>query len=134
VSLYACSVVSVLVLCAGGGDFDLVLRVVEASDYIDTLFAHAERKFDQWKIAEDATSPLPKGSLREAKMIYKRLFRVYAHLFHSHFELIKNTDTEGPLTVCFKRFVLFIKEFNLVKENELAPMKELIALIVEKKI
>mmetsp|Transcript_14213 Transcript_14213/g.23184 ORF Transcript_14213/g.23184 Transcript_14213/m.23184 type:complete len:381 (+) Transcript_14213:137-1279(+) len=107
---------------------------LRASDYIDTLFAHAERKFDQWKIAEDATSPLPKGSLREAKMIYKRLFRVYAHLFHSHFELIKNTDTEGPLTVCFKRFVLFIKEFNLVKENELAPMKELIALIVEKKI
>ena len=30
--------------------------------------------------------PFPKGFMSEAKKILKRLFRVYAHIYHSHFE------------------------------------------------
>lgn len=41
------------------------------------------------------------------KTIFKRLFRVYAHIYHSHFQKIVNLKEEAHLNTCFKHFVLF---------------------------
>lgn len=42
------------------------------------------------------------------KTILKRLFRVYAHIYHSHFQKIVSLNEERHLNTCFKHFVLFI--------------------------
>ena len=34
--------------------------------------------------------PFPKNFLSIAKTILKRLFRVYAHIYHSHFSVVRN--------------------------------------------
>lgn len=60
------------------------------------------------------------------KVIFKRLFRVYAHIYHSHFQHIMSLSLEYHLNTCFKHFIYFIDEFRLVDEKELAPLAELI--------
>ncbi|GMQ07416.1 hypothetical protein CsSME_00051609 [Camellia sinensis var. sinensis] len=41
------------------------------------------------------------------KTIFKRLFHVYAHIYHTHFEKIVSLKEEAHLNTCFKHFVLF---------------------------
>ncbi len=41
------------------------------------------------------------------KTIFKRLFRVYAHIYHSHFKQIQQLEEEAHLSTCFKHFITF---------------------------
>jgi MOB kinase activator 1 len=41
------------------------------------------------------------------KTIFKRLFRVYAHIYHSHFQTIVRLKEEAHLNTCFKHFAMF---------------------------
>lgn len=43
-----------------------------------------------------------------SKAIYKRLFRVYAHIYHSHFKQVCTLDEEAHLNTCFKHFIFFV--------------------------
>jgi len=44
-----------------------------------------------------------------AKTILKRLFRVYAHIYHQHFKEIVSLGEEAHLNTSFKHFVYFIQ-------------------------
>lgn len=58
--------------------------------------------------------------------IFKKLFRVYAHIYYSHFQKIVSLGEEAHLNTCFKHFYFFIVEFDLVERKELEPLKDLI--------
>lgn len=60
------------------------------------------------------------------KTIFKRLFRIYAHIYHSHFKDIMAIGLETHLNTCFKHFVYFIDAYNLVDTKDTAPLAELI--------
>ncbi len=64
--------------------------------------------------------------MQVVKVIFKRLFRVYAHIYHSHFERIVTLGAEAHLNTCFKHFIFFVIEFELVESRELVPMQILI--------
>lgn len=52
--------------------------------------------------------PLSRTRAQEvSKNIYKRLFRVYAHIYHSHFKQVCSLDEEAHLNTCFKHFIFF---------------------------
>lgn len=68
----------------------------------------------------------PKNFLTIAKTILKRLFRVYAHVYHAHFRDIINLNEEPHLNTSFKHFIYFVQEFSLIEKRELAPLQELI--------
>ena len=70
--------------------------------------------------------PFPKNFLNIIQVIFKRLFRVYAHIYHTHFQHIMLLSAETHLNTCFKHFIYFIDQFNLVDQRELAPLAELI--------
>ena len=92
--------------------------------------------------------PFPKNFVSVVKQIFKRLFRVYAHIYYNHFQKIVSLGEEAHLNTCFKRlfffchfileklfilglakisdFYLFINEFQLVEKRETAPLQELI--------
>jgi MOB kinase activator 1 len=59
----------------------------------------------------------------------KRLLRVYAHIYHAHIQEVIELGVDAHLNTNFKHFYLFIKEFNLVQEKELLPMKGRIVAI-----
>jgi MOB kinase activator 1 len=50
----------------------------------------------------------PKNFLAMIKTIFKRLFRIYAHIYHSHFQMILALGLEYHLNTCFKHFIFFI--------------------------
>lgn len=52
-------------------------------------------------------APFPPNFPDVVKTIFKRLFRVYAHIYHSHFQKIVSLKEEAHLNTCFKHFVLF---------------------------
>ena len=64
--------------------------------------------------------------------IFKRLFRVYAHIYHSHYPYICSLQLDRALNACFGRFVWFIHEYDLVEDRHLKPMKEVMDEIMEK--
>lgn len=70
--------------------------------------------------------PFPKNFRDVVKNIFKRLFRVYAHIYYSHFHKIVSLGEEAHLNTCFKHFYYFIVEFNLIDKKEMEPLQELI--------
>lgn len=76
--------------------------------------------------------PFPKNFLSMAKTILKRLFRVYAHIYHQHFPEVVQLGEEAHLNTSFKHFIFFVQEFNLIERRELAPLQELIDKLTAK--
>jgi len=70
--------------------------------------------------------PFPKAFKATCKNIFKRLFRVYAHIYYNHFEKVVELSAEAHLNTCFKHFIFFVLGFDLVDAKELAPLEELI--------
>lgn len=61
-----------------------------------------------------------------AQTIMKRLFRIYAHIYHQHFERIEQLKSIEHLNTSFKHFILFVQEFNLIDSKQLIPLEDFI--------
>lgn len=79
-----------------------------------------------------ADVPFPKQFNSAARTIFKRLFRVFAHLYYSHFEKFVELKVEAHLNSCFKHFAYFIDEFDLIDKKELAPLSDLTTKMFDK--
>lgn len=55
--------------------------------------------------------PFPKQFKSVVMNIFKRLFRVYAHIYHAHFPKIVSLGEEAHLNTSFKHFIFFVLEF-----------------------
>jgi len=77
--------------------------------------------------------PFPKTFRETVRNIFKRLFRIYAHIYYSHFQKIVSLGEEAHLNTCFKHFYFFIMEFQLVDKREMVPLEELIDSLVNQK-
>lgn len=58
--------------------------------------------------------PFPKNFLSIAKTILKRLFRVYAHIYHQHFSEVVQLGEEAHLNTSFKHFIFFVQVLLLL--------------------
>ena len=59
--------------------------------------------------------------------IFKRLFRVYAHIYHCHFSQIIALGQEPHISTSLKHFILFSKEYDLIEETEVYfPFNQLV--------
>eukprot|EP00299_Pterocystis_sp_00344_P007762 c2666_g1_i2.p1 GENE.c2666_g1_i2~~c2666_g1_i2.p1 ORF type:complete len:128 (+),score=26.67 c2666_g1_i2:350-733(+) len=101
--------------------------VVSAPRYVDLLMTWVQNQLDDQQLfPSEVGVPFPRNYDKVVKNIFKRLFRVYAHIYYSHFNEIANLGAEAHLNTCFKHFVFFVQEFALVDKNELAPLQTLI--------
>ena len=53
------------------------------------------------------------------KLIFKRMARVYAHLYYCHFEDVKELQVDQILNTSFKHFMLFANQFNLLPAKDI---------------
>lgn len=60
--------------------------------------------------------PFPKNFQSIAKTILKRLFRVYAHIYHQHFSEVVQLGEEAHLNTSFKHFIFFVQVFFMKKQ------------------
>ncbi|KAL0554494.1 hypothetical protein IC582_008416 [Cucumis melo] len=104
---------------------------VSAPKYVEYLMDWIESQLDDESIfPQKLGTPFPPNFKDVVKTIFKRLFRVYAHIYHSHFQKIVSLKEEAHLNTCFKHFILFTHEFGLIDKKELAPLQELIESII----
>ncbi|KAK1653730.1 hypothetical protein QYE76_071535 [Lolium multiflorum] len=104
---------------------------VSAPKYVEYLMDWIEVQLDDESLfPQKLGTPFPPNFREVVKTIFKRLFRVYAHIYHTHFQKIVSLKEEAHLNTCFKHFTLFTWEFKLIDKAELAPLIDLIESIV----
>lgn len=120
---------------------------VSAPEYVDHLMTWVQSQLDDESIFPSKLGtlpflikvktwtfvgvPFPKSFSGVVKNIFKRLFRIYAHIYHSHFPKIVSLGEEAHLNTSFKHFIFFVQEFQLIDKKELAPLQELIASLTQ---
>mmetsp|Transcript_5279 Transcript_5279/g.6422 ORF Transcript_5279/g.6422 Transcript_5279/m.6422 type:complete len:219 (-) Transcript_5279:317-973(-) len=110
-------------------DGDKIKKPIKCSapEYMDYLMSWVQGILDDESVFPSRVDvPFPKSFVSVVKQIFKRLFRVYAHIYYSHFQKIVSLGEEAHLNTCFKHFYLFITEFDLVNKAEIAPLQDLI--------
>lgn len=66
--------------------------------------------------------------------IFKRLFRIYAHVYYEHFKFIQDSNFLTFVNESFIRFFRLTDEFRLVEENDMKPLADLIAKLKSEKM
>jgi len=108
---------------------------IPAPEYFNNLFEwivkenfNDETKFPNFS-SEDPSFPL--NFMPIVADISRRIFRVYAHLYHHHYtELSENTSNLlENFEKSFELFYRFVLEYKLVNDNDLKPMEGLINVI-----
>ncbi|XP_047143765.1 MOB kinase activator 1B [Hydra vulgaris] len=104
-----------------------------APKYIDYLMTWVQDQLDNEALFPSKIGvPFPKNFVSIAKTILKRLFRVYAHIYHQHFPQVVSLGEEAHLNTSFKHFIYFVQEFGLIDKRELAPLQELMDKLINK--
>jgi len=98
-----------------------------APKYIDYMLSWAQTTLDDERIFPIRVGePFPPDIREVLCSIFKRLFRVYAHMYVLHFSSMQEMGAEPHLNTCFRHFILFVREFDLIAPQELAPLRDLI--------
>ncbi|KAK5119361.1 hypothetical protein LTR85_007717 [Meristemomyces frigidus] len=61
--------------------------------------------------------PFPANFQGTIRTIFKRLYRIYAHIYCHHYGVVRGLGLEAHLNTGFKHYVLFVEEFGLADEK-----------------
>eukprot|EP01156_Anaeramoeba_ignava_P000495 Anaeramoba_ignava/a106041_81.p1 GENE.a106041_81~~a106041_81.p1 ORF type:complete len:220 (-),score=53.89 a106041_81:391-1050(-) len=106
---------------------------VSAPEYVNRLMTWIQSQLDNEEIFPSRMGySFPKNFMSIVKTIFKRLFRVYGHIYHHHFKEISSLGEEAHLNTSFKHFIFFMNEFRILDKKEKAPLRELIQHFIDK--
>eukprot|EP01087_Luapelamoeba_hula_P011660 TRINITY_DN3196_c0_g1_i1.p1 TRINITY_DN3196_c0_g1~~TRINITY_DN3196_c0_g1_i1.p1 ORF type:complete len:215 (+),score=29.48 TRINITY_DN3196_c0_g1_i1:96-740(+) len=102
-----------------------------APEYMENLMNWVQEQLDDETIFPSRVGePFIRKFPQLVSTIFKRLFRVYAHIYHSHFAQVLQLGSEAHLNTSFKHFIYFVHEFDLISKKELEPMADLIGTFI----
>eukprot|EP01126_Amoeba_proteus_P024200 TRINITY_DN243_c0_g1_i5.p2 TRINITY_DN243_c0_g1~~TRINITY_DN243_c0_g1_i5.p2 ORF type:complete len:123 (-),score=24.79 TRINITY_DN243_c0_g1_i5:91-459(-) len=97
-----------------------------AGEYIEKILEWADNTLLDKNIFPTQTGvPFPDNFMSIISSIFRRIFRIYAHIYVHHVASMSQNNREF-LEVSFKHFYFFSKEFSLIPENELRPLERVI--------
>lgn len=109
-------------------------EVVSARVYITRLLDWVNDQLSDEKIFPSVIGvPFPKNFGIVVKNIMRKLFRVYAHCFYHHLDHFNELEATKHLNTSFKHFIYFTKEFNLISDDQLEPLKSIITEVMKMK-
>eukprot|EP01113_Clastostelium_recurvatum_P032890 TRINITY_DN4287_c0_g1_i2.p1 TRINITY_DN4287_c0_g1~~TRINITY_DN4287_c0_g1_i2.p1 ORF type:complete len:213 (-),score=41.84 TRINITY_DN4287_c0_g1_i2:26-664(-) len=103
---------------------------VPAPEYIHSLFDWISNQIDDPEVFA-VDKPFSKDFPKVVRKILNRMIRVYAHLYHAHYEKIQSLGAEAHLNTCFKHIYYFMKEFNMIDEKNMEPLEDQIKQLIE---
>ncbi|KAL7722082.1 Mob1/phocein family protein [Entamoeba marina] len=107
------------------------LLSLPANQYINNCLDYVQEQLDDESVFPCTVGvAFPKKFNKIVQMIFKRLFRVYAHIYLHHLNQITQLEEEPHLNSSFKHFILFSSQFNLLDKKEVAPMMCVISVLV----
>ncbi|KAJ1918060.1 Maintenance of ploidy protein mob2 [Mycoemilia scoparia] len=108
---------------------------LSAPQYIDYVLSQVQTMLDDERaFPTKSRSEFPRDFGITLRVIYRQLFRVLAHIYWSHYEVLVNLRCEGHLNSLFAHFISFAKEFDLIDKKELVPMSDLIGLYEQQEV
>ena len=100
-------------------------EALSAPVYIEKLFAWVSTQMDDENVFS-TSSTYSKNFLPTVKKILSRMFRVYAHIYYQHMNVMQEDAARANLDKCFRIFYYFVDTFKLISEKELLPLQPLI--------
>ncbi|KAK6535266.1 Mitotic exit network component [Orbilia ellipsospora] len=99
-----------------------------ASQYVERLMAWVQRSIDDDKVFPSRNGVEFSPEFRPLiTQFFKRLARVYAHIYCHHFPIVGALALDKHMNTSFKHFVLFVKEFKLDQGRDYwGPLQELV--------
>ncbi|CAK7893259.1 CBK1 kinase activator protein Mob2p [[Candida] anglica] len=98
-----------------------------AGTYIDYVLTWISNKInDQSVFPTKSGGAFPPNFLKDCKNISRQMFRIFAHIYHNHFEKIVHLSLEAHWNSFFSHFISFVKEFGMIERAELDPLLPLI--------
>jgi MOB kinase activator 1 len=128
-----CTPASCPSMTAGGGfkylweEADGSRLDLSAPDYIQRLLSSVDQQIENDAIFPTAPGdPFPDDFEAIVQRIMRRLFRIYAHCYYHHLQSFTMLQTQPHLNTCFKHFVFFANEFQLVERDQLDPLRDMV--------
>ncbi|KAJ8599090.1 hypothetical protein CTAYLR_008882 [Chrysophaeum taylorii] len=107
--------------------YDFDGRVVSAIEYARLALDEARDVIgDATVFPDDERAEYPAEFVIATRRIIRRLFHIYAHVYHTHFSALVALRCDQVVNELFRRFTLFALEFDLIDKYELEPLDELI--------
>lgn len=98
-----------------------------APEYVDYLLNWIQDLTDNEDIfPQENGKDFPKNFSTVVKDIFRRLFRVYAHLYYEHSKQIEQDKAQAHLNTSLRHFIFFVEEFDLIEKKQLEPLASLI--------
>jgi MOB kinase activator 1 len=98
-----------------------------APDYIQRLLTSVDQQIENEAIFPTIPGePFPDDFQEIVQRIMRRLFRVYAHCYYHHLDRFTRLGTQPHLNTCFRHFVFFAHEFQLIEREQLDPLRDLV--------
>lgn len=88
-------------------------------DYIDGIIT------DEAVFPTDDSVPFPKNFKEICSKIFRRLYRLFIHVYIEHFERMVETGAEEHTNIFYRHFYFFMQEHKLMQEQDFAPLDEL---------
>ncbi len=63
--------------------------------------------------------------------VFKRLIRVFVHIYYAHYTTICTLNEECHINTAFKHYMLFIAEYDLLHHEDLLPVETLVRNILD---
>ncbi|ORX68376.1 putative MOB1 protein [Linderina pennispora] len=101
---------------------------VPAQLYVKLLMQWVDAQLDDPRLFPvELGQPFPHNFQSEvAPNIMKRMLRVYAHLYWHHYPQMRQVGLATMMNTSFNHFILFVTKYDLVKSEELQPVKDVI--------
>ncbi|SCV02222.1 LAMI_0G17018g1_1 [Lachancea mirantina] len=98
-----------------------------AGQYIDLALTWINSKVtDKTLFPTQNGLPFPSNFVRDTQRIMIQMFRIFAHMYHQHFDKIIHLSLEAHWNSFFAHFISFAKEYNLVDRKDMYPLGALI--------
>jgi len=92
-------------------------------EYVDYVMMWVEDQINNEDIFPvQETQAFPSDFKVYVRDIFKRLFRIFAIIYHKHFQTIEKLEAAPHLNTCFKHFMFFCLNFGLLDEKEMKAL------------
>lgn len=98
-----------------------------ANQYIEYVLTWISNKINDQSVFPTKTGgAFPPNFVKDCKNIARQMFRIFAHVYHNHFDKLVHLSLEAHWNSFFAHFISFCKEYNLIDRKELGPLLQLI--------
>ncbi|KAF1797057.1 Mob1/phocein [Mucor lusitanicus] len=98
-----------------------------APQYIDYMTSSLENTLNDESIFPTKAGPdFPRELPSVVKKMFAQMFRLFAHIYHVHYDKVLCLNEEPHFNSLFAHFISFAREFDLLDRKEIQPLNELI--------